>query len=51
MVLSVIKSRRQMVLHAHARRTAMPTNVLCHGEMVGDAPEKMQVPRQQVALS
>lgn len=51
MVLSVIKRRRQMVPHAHARHTATSTTVLCHGETFGGTPEKMQLPRQQEAPS
>lgn len=51
MVLSVIKRRRQMVPHAHARHTATSTTVPCHGETFGGTPEKMQVPRQQEASS
>lgn len=33
------------------KHTDMPTSVLCCSETFDDAPEKMQVPWQQVALS
>lgn len=40
-----------MVLWAHARHTATPTTVLCHGETFGDVLEKRQAHWQQVASS